>query len=55
MVGIYSVVQPIIIKSLINSSEFTYIHSNKLAYLEAALVRNSAHPLTYLLTDRGKV
>ena len=28
---------------------------NKLASLEATLVRNSAHPLTYLLTHRGKV
>ena len=28
---------------------------NKLASLEATLVRNSAHPLTYPLTDRGKV
>ena len=29
--------------------------ANKLASLEATLVRNSAHPLTYPLTDRGKV
>ena len=28
---------------------------NKLASLEATLVRNSAHPLTHLLTHRGKV
>ena len=28
---------------------------NKLASLEATLVRNSAHSLTHLLPDRGKV
>ena len=31
------------------------LYINKLASLEATLVRNSAHPLTHLLTDRGKV
>ena len=31
------------------------IEENKLASLEATLVRNSAHPLTHLLTHRGKV
>ena len=30
-------------------------NNNKLASLEATLVRNSAHPLTHLLTHRGKV
>ena len=37
--------------------EFTSSSSvtNKLASLEATLVRNSAHPLTHLLTHRGKV
>ena len=29
--------------------------TNKLASLEATLVRNSAHPLNHWLTDRGKV
>ena len=31
------------------------LKKNKLASLEATLVRNSAHPLTHLLTHRGKV
>ena len=31
------------------------LQTNKLASLEATLVRNSAHPLTHLLTHRGKV
>ena len=33
----------------------TWAYQNKLASLEATLVRNSAHPLTHLLTHRGKV
>ena len=36
-------------------SEYMYFQKNKLASLEATLVRNSAHSLTHLLTDRGKV
>ena len=45
----------IIIATTVSVHSLLETNNNKLASLEATLVRNSAHPLTYLLTHRGKV
>ena len=43
------------IKEMIRTNIRIYSYKNKLASLEATLVRNSAEWLTHSLTDRGKV
>ena len=48
----------VLLNAFLNESKRCDIYeniNNKLASLEATLVRNSAHPLTHLLTHRGKV